>query len=271
MGGGALSDVIAAAILGLVQGITEFLPISSTAHLILVTRMLGLDPARYGLSFDIALHLGTALAVLLYFLPVWLGLLRDVLRGRFRLPLLIAVGTVPGVIAGVLLESTAERELRGSWPIAAGLVGGSLAFWLAERIGRDARERGLAGTTFIDVIVIGLAQAVALVPGVSRSGITISAGLFRGLARPDAARLSFLFATPITLGAVLKTAFDARRASELFAHPDTLAIGFVVSFLAGLGTVALLMRFVRTHSLTWFVPYRLVLALAVLVSAAAGA
>ena len=117
--------------------------------------------------------------------------------------------------------------------------------------------------SFADSIVMGAAQAIALLPGISRSGITISAGLLRGVTREDATRFSFLLATPVILGAGLKTLLDARKASELFATPDVLAAGFVVSFLSGLAAVAFLVRFVRTHSLNWFVAYRLALALAV--------
>ena len=261
-----MTDLAAAAILGLVQGLTEFLPVSSTAHLILAARLFGLDPERFGLAFDVALHLGTALAVLLFFLPTWLGLLRDVLAGRWRVPALIVLGTVPAAVLGVLLQSAVERELRGPLPIAAGLVAGSAVFLLAERGATRARE-GLHRTTLGDALVMGFAQAVALLPGVSRSGITISAGLARGLARADAARLSFLLATPVILGAGLKTLLDARKASDLLAHPDVAALGFVVSFVSGLAAVAFLVRFLRTRSLGWFVPYRLLLAGAVLLGA----
>jgi undecaprenyl-diphosphatase len=255
-------------ILGLVQGLTEFLPVSSTAHLILVTGALGLDPEKFGLSFDVALHLGTALAVLLYFARTWLGLIADVLARRWRMPLLVIVGTLPAAIAGVLLESTVEKTLRAPIWIVLGLVVGSMAFVVIERIAQ--RRRVMEELRVGDAIFMGAAQAIALLPGISRSGITISAGLLRGMVREDATRFSFLLATPVILGAGMKTLLDARKAADLFAAPDVLATGLVVSFVSGLGAVAFLVRFLRTHSLNWFVAYRLVLAAAVVVALVLG-
>src|SRR4030081_1057944 len=127
-----MSDQLAAVILGIVQGLTEFLPVSSTAHLILVSDLLKLDPAKFGLSFDVALHLGTALAVLFYFARTWVGLLMDLFARRWRLPLLIIVGTVPAAIAGVLFESSVSTTLRSPLWIVLGLIVGSFIFVLAE-------------------------------------------------------------------------------------------------------------------------------------------
>ena len=263
-----MNDLTAAVILGLVQGLTEFLPVSSTAHLILVSGALGLDPAKFGLSFDVALHLGTALAVLLYFARTWLGLAADLFARRWRMPLLVIAGTLPAAVAGILLESTVENTLRAPIWIVLGLVAGSIAFVAVERIA--SRTRVMDDLRLADAIVMGAAQAIALLPGISRSGITISAGLLRGLTREDATRFSFLLATPVILGAGAKTLLDARKAAELFAAPDILAAGFVVSFVSGLAAVAFLVRFLRTHSLNWFVAYRLVLAALVLVALVAG-
>lgn len=263
-----MNDLAAAALLGLVQGLTEFLPVSSTAHLILVSDLLKLDPERFGLSFDVALHLGTALAVLLYFARTWIDLIVDLFRGRWRMPALIILGTAPAAIAGVLFESAVSRELRGPLIIAAGLIVGSIIFVAAEAIGRQRRAMTEVGVT--DVLVIGVAQAIALIPGISRSGITISAGLVRELRREDATRFAFLLATPVILGAGAKTLLDARKAAELFAQPDVLGVGFVVSFLSGLAAVAFMVRFLRAHSLNWFVAYRLVLAAAIVAAVAAG-
>lgn len=253
-----MSDLAAAAILGLVQGLTEFLPVSSTAHLILVSGALGLDPEKFGLSFDVALHLGTALAVLLYFARTWISLVVDVLRGRWRMPLLVVIGTLPAAIAGALFESTVSTTLRSAWWIVAGLVIGSIVFVIAERVATQRRRMG--DLSFADALLMGAAQAVALLPGISRSGITISTGLFRDLTREEATRFSFLLATPVILGAGAKTLLDARKAQALFSEPDVLAVGFVVSFVSGLVAVAFLIRFVRSHTLDWFVAYRLALA-----------
>ena len=170
-----MSDQAAAVILGLVQGLTEFLPVSSTAHLILVSDALKLDPEKFGLSFDVALHLGTALAVLLYFATTWIGLLNDMLHGRWRVPLVIIAGTIPAAIAGVLFEDAISTTLRSVLYIVAGLLIGSVVFVLAERLG--SRRRRFDRVTVTDGLVVGAAQALALLPGVSRSGVTISAGL----------------------------------------------------------------------------------------------
>ena len=259
-----MNDIFAAAILGLVQGLSEFLPVSSTAHLILVSQALGLDPDRFGLSFDVALHLGTALAVLLYFARTWIGLVVDVIRGRWHVPLLIIVGTLPAAIAGVLFESTVSTTLRSAWWIVLGLVVGSGIIVLAERVATQRRQVGSLGIA--DSVLIGAAQAIALLPGISRSGITISTGLFRDLTREEATRFSFLLATPVILGAGLKTLLDARKAQALFDEPTILAVGFVVAFLSGIAAVAFLLRFLRSHSLNWFVAYRLLLAAAVLIT-----
>jgi undecaprenyl-diphosphatase len=261
-----MSDQVAALILGVVQGLTEFLPVSSTAHLILVSDAFKLDPDKFGLSFDVALHLGTALAVLLYFASTWVGLVADVLRGRWRLPLVVIVGTIPAAIAGVLFETAVSTTLRSAMYIA--LVGSAI-FVLAERLG--ARQRRLGSLTLLDAVVIGAAQAIALVPGISRSGITISAGLFRGLERGDATRFAFLLATPVILGAGAKTLLDARKLSGLTAELDVVAIGFAVSFVSGLAAVAFMVRYLRTHSLNVFVLYRVVLAIVILVALALGA
>lgn len=263
-----MNDAIAAAVLGLVQGLTEFLPVSSTAHLILVQDLLKLDPERFGLSFDVALHLGTALAVLLYFATTWIALARDVFRGRWHEPLLVVIGTLPAAVAGVLFQSAVETQLRGALVIVAGLVVGSIVFVVAEAMARQEREaRALA---LPEALYMGVAQAIALIPGISRSGITIAAGLSRGLRREDATRFSFLLATPVILGAGAKTLLDARKASELLATPDVLAIGFAVSFISGLAAVAFMVRFLRANSLNWFVAYRLILAALIVVAVLTG-
>ena len=263
-----MNDLAAAALLGVVQGLTEFLPVSSTAHLLLLADVLKLDPERFGLSFTVALHLGTALAVLLYFARTWIELALDLLRGRWRVPALIVLGTAPAAIAGALFQSPIERELRGPLVVAGGLVVGSIVFVVAEAIARQRRV--ITDIRATDALVIGVAQAIALIPGISRSGITISAGLARELRREDATRYAFLLATPVILGAGAKTLLDARRAAVLFAQPDVLAVGFVLSFLSGLAAVAFLVRFLRGHSLNWFVAYRLVLAALIVVAVVAG-
>src|SRR5206468_5850876 len=164
----------------------------------------------------------------------------------------------PAAVAGVLLESTVEKTLRAPIWIVLGLVIGSIVFVAVERIAD--RRRAMDELRLGDAIFMGAAQAIALLPGISRSGITISAGLLRELRREEATRFSFLLATPVILGAGAKTLLDARKAAGLLAEPDVIAIGFVLSFPSGLAAVAFMVRFLRRHSLNWFVAYRLVLA-----------
>ncbi len=263
-----MPDVAVAGLLGLVQGLTEFLPVSSTAHLVAAEKLFHLDPDRFGLSFDVAVHLGTALAVLLYFATTWIGLARDLLTGRWRMPFLIVAGTIPAAIVGALFQSIVERELRDVRLIAAALIAGSLIFVVAERLASQRRDMDRLG--WRDAVVMGAAQAVALIPGISRSGVTISAGLLSGITRPDATRFSFLLATPIIVGAGAKTLLDARRTTGLFAEPLIPIVGFGVSFLAGLVAVAFMVRFLRRNSLEWFIPYRVAFAAVLLAAAVLG-
>lgn len=261
-----MPDVLIAALLGVIQGLTEFLPVSSHAHLVIGQRVLGADPARFGLPFDVAVHLGTLLAVLLYFFWTWVELLRGLFVGRWKLPLLLALGTVPAVIAGLALED-AEPALRQIPVIVVTLVIGSVIFLVVERLASGHRE--ITGLRALDALIIGVAQAVALFPGISRSGITISAGLAIGLTRAEATRFSFLLSTPVIAGAIAKTLLDEGSAA-LLAEPAILAVGVVTSFISGIAAVAFLMSFMRAHSLAWFVPYRLGLALVLLVASATG-
>jgi undecaprenyl-diphosphatase len=259
-------DVLIAALLGIVQGLTEFLPVSSHAHLVIGQRVLGADPARFGLPFDVAVHLGTLLAVLAYFFWTWIDLLRGLFAGRWRLPLLLALGTVPAVIAGLALED-AEPALRQIPVIVVTLVIGSLIFLIVERLASGQRE--ITGLRALDAVIIGVAQAIALFPGISRSGITISAGLSIGLTRAEATRFSFLLSTPVIAGAIAKTLLDEGSAG-LLAEPAIVVVGVVTSFVSGIAAVAFLMSFMRAHSLAWFVPYRLALAAVLLIASATG-
>jgi undecaprenyl-diphosphatase len=263
-----MNDLAAAALLGIVQGLTEFLPVSSTAHLVLISQALGLDPERFGLSFDVALHLGTALAVLLYFARTWLELVSDFFHLRLRMPVLIVIGTLPAALAGFAFQSQVESVFRAPAWIAAFLIIGSVIFIVAERF--TLARRPLESLGFVDALVMGVAQAIALLPGISRSGITISAGLYQGIQRADATRFSFLLATPVIVGAGAKTLLDARKAEALFAALDVLVVGFGLSFVFGLLAVAFMVRFLRSHSLVWFVPYRLLLAAFAIYLAVAG-
>lgn len=260
-------------VLSIVQAVTEFLPVSSSGHLILVPFFLGWPDQ--GLTFDVATHAGTLLAVLVYFRRD----LRDLIVGFFtgrpasggdysprRLAWWIVLGTVPAGIAGLAFQDAIETQARNPILIACTAVFYGLLLLVADRIGRTSREIGELG--WRDALVIGLAQALALVPGTSRSGITITAALFLGFARPAAARFSFLLSIPITaVAAVLKlgeVAAEGVTAEQLFP----MVFGAIVAAGAGYAVIAGLLAWLRQRSLTVFGVYRIVLAAVILATLA---
>ncbi len=264
-----------ALVLGIVQGLTEFLPISSSGHLIVVPYLLGWnDPFIDSLAFSVMLHMGTLVALLAYFWRDWLRLVPAglaAIRDRSladdpdrRLAWLLVVTAIPGAIVGVLLNDFIEQHVRLAGSVAVLLVIGAVILYVADRT--RPRLRAMTDLSFAAALGIGLAQAVALFPGISRSGISISAARFLGLDRENAARFSFLMATPIIAGAGL---FEARKMigadSGLAGHTGLIAIGFAAALVSGLVAIAAMLRFLRTNSLTAFVVYRIVLAAVVLV------
>jgi undecaprenyl-diphosphatase len=265
-----------ALLLGIVQGLTEFLPVSSSGHLIVVPALLGWDdPFIESLAFSVMLHVATLLALLIYFRSDWLRLIPAglaALRDRsFRgdpdrkLAWLLAASTVPAVIVGLLLNDLIETTFREPRLVAMTLVAGAAVLWVADRIGSKQRE--IAALTFPMAIGIGAAQALALVPGVSRSGISISAGMFAGLDRESAARYAFLMATPITAGAglwELRKIISGEVGVELPIVP--LLAGMAASLVAGLLAIAVLMRYLRSNGVGIFVAYRIALAALVIVA-----
>jgi undecaprenyl-diphosphatase len=255
-----------ALLLGILQGLTEFLPISSSAHLILLPWFFQWNhPLLDSLPFDVALHAGTLLAVLWYFWRDWLGLIGGFFRilakrsardFQERLILYIILATIPAGIVGFLLEKTIESTFRNPALITLPLIFISFLMVYAERKARLSHP--MEGVTLKDAMVIGFAQAVALLPGVSRSGITITAGLLQGYRREAATRFSFLLSTPAIGGATL---LQVRHL--LLAGPDDwflIAIGFISSAVVGYLAIAFLMRYLRVHTLNLFAGYRLVLA-----------
>ncbi len=271
-----MDQIVQAIVLGIVQGLTEFLPVSSSGHLIVVPALLGWDdPFLQSLAFSVMLHVATLLALLLYFRADWLRLIPAGLatvRDRSfrgdpdrRLAWLLAASTVPAVIVGLVFNDLIETAFREPRLVAIALVAGGVILWLADRIG--SRTRRIEGLTFPIALGIGAAQALALIPGISRSGISISAGLFAGLDREAAARFAFLMATPITAGAGL---WELRKIVAGEAGVDLplvpLAAGMVASLLAGIAAIAVTLRFLRTHTVTVFVVYRVALAAVVVVA-----
>lgn len=269
-----------AIILAVVQAFTEFLPISSTAHLILFPWLLGWqDP---GLAFDVALHVGTLVALLLYFFRTWIDLLlpglgihfpssatAETVRERRRLFWFLMAGTIPAGIAGLKLEHFLEANFRAPIPIGCSLIAVALLMWWAEsRAARATRELGQV--TLEDSLLIGVAQAIALFPGVSRSGITITTGLGRDIKRDVAARFSFLLGAPVLAGAAvhkLPELIHLHKAGGLEMPLSTLAISIAVSSLLGYAVIAWLLRYLQTQTLKIFVYYRMALGIIVLLLA----
>jgi undecaprenyl-diphosphatase len=251
--------------LGIVQGLTEFLPVSSSGHLILVPAVLGWPDQ--GLAFDAAVHLGTSLALLCWFGRELLRLAADARAGKpraRRLVLAVVAGSVPAGLAGLLLERTIETHLRSGAVVAWSLIGWGLVLWWADRRAARATVSDLYEVGIRRALVVGVAQAMALVPGTSRSGITITAGLFAGLDRPTAARFAFLLGRPITAAAGLVKTAELLGAGIDGGDAALLAVGVVTSFAAGLAAVWFLLRHLQRRTLAPFVAYRIVLGLVVL-------
>lgn len=280
--------IIQAIILGFVQGLTEYIPISSSAHLIILPWLFKwTDPALTSLSFDVALHMGTLAAVIWFFWSDWVRLVRAgfaSLRERKiagdpdrKLAWFILIGCIPGGIAGVLAESKIDALFHqagvpiAKWAIialAVIIVLLALALFAAERFARHTRD--LNTLTLKDVLVIGLAQALAIFPGVSRSGSTITAGMALGLKRESAARFSFLMGAPIIAGAGLKSVWDLIQesqaglglaGSELILFP----IGILAAGISGYFCIKYLLKYLQTHSTNIFVYYRWALAALIVV------
>jgi len=256
-------------IMGVFQGVTEFLPISSSAHLILVPWLFAWqEPLLNSLTFDVGLHLGTLFAVVVYFWGDWMlllralpGLIRDPHTPGSRLLLAVVVGTIPAAILGVLFQDVVEAALRQPIQIAVVLAVMGVVIAYADRIGKT--ERMLERITWRDALFIGLAQACALIPGVSRSGSTMSAGRVLGYDRAAAARFAFLLSMPITLAAVVVKLDDLLKvpASEQL----TLVIGVITAAVVGMFVIDVLLRVIRRIGMMWFAYYRWVVAFAVIV------
>lgn len=272
-----------AVVLGIVQGLTEFLPISSTAHLRIVPALLGWDDP--GAAFTAVIQVGTLLAVLVYFRQdigfLIAGFVRGLRTGQpfrdpySRLAWMIIAGTVPIVVWGLLFKKQIETNLRSLYVVSAAMIGLALflilAEWLLEKRTRAGKKgKDMRDVTWEDALLIGCAQAVALIPGSSRSGVTITAGLFCGLTREAAARFSFLLSLPAVFAAAVLELYHERDAL-LASHSDVLNLGIatIVSAVVGYASIAFLLRFLRTRSMWPFIIYRLLLGALLLVLLAA--
>ena len=263
-------NLVRALVLGVLQGATEFLPVSSSGHLVLVPWLLGWESP--GIAFDAVVHWGTALAVIVYFWEDWVSLVGAALRSlrdigsprgnpgpdaaelsRRSLAWLIVLGTVPGVLAGYFLEDFFERMFGRPIVAAAFLLVTAALLAVSERIGR--RERELRELGWVDVLVVGIGQALAIFPGISRSGSTIAAGLVQGMKREPAARFSFLLATPIILGAGLLKVVELGRMGGLLTQAPTLIAGFVAAAVVGFGCIHFLLQYLQRRRLYPFAVY----------------
>lgn len=244
--------MLEALVLGIVQGITEFFPISSTAHLVIFPWVFKWKGLVNSLSFDVALHTGTLASLVICFKKE----LADMFSKKRRLLLLIVVGTIPAGMAGLMFHDQISGSLRSPKVIALMLVIFGIVMYLSERAKKRKRMDRIS---VVDAILIGVAQAVALIPGVSRSGVTIAAGLMRGVKRDEAARFSFLLSMPAIFGATL---FEGRNL--LRSGPNTewevLALGFSVSLVVGVLAIKFLLKYLKTHNMNAFVIYRFVVA-----------
>ncbi len=264
-----------AVVLAIVQALTEFLPISSTAHLVLIPWLFGWkDP---GLTFDVALHAGTLLAVIIYFFRDWVQIIgqafglnigRDPdLKQNRNLLWLLAVASIPIGIVGYLFDKQADTTWRQPYVIGAMLIAVGIVMWMAER--RHIGSKSMSTIQMSDGVAVGLAQAVSVIPGTSRSGATISAGLFRNMNRETAARFSFLLSTPAIAAAVAKKAWDIHKEGGIPADMKLpMVAGIVVSGLLGAIVIAFFLRYLRRSSLMPFVYYRIVFGIIVIALAA---
>lgn len=255
-------------ILGIVQGLTEFLPVSSSGHLIIARQILGIQ-TRDGLAFDAVLQLATIAAVGLYFWKDLLGLLKTFINfvmkksvGENEKTLFwaIVIGTIPAVIFGLLLESKMETLFRNVHLVALTLFIGSIIMFAAEKYSKQ-----ISSLTVGRGFMIGLFQVLALVPGISRSGATISGGLFSGLKREDAARFSFLLSFPIILGSGLKKLLDLYKMHELVTLGSSLWVGSIVAFFVGLAAIHFLITYLKKHTMNIFAVYRIILVIVIII------
>ena len=243
---------------GAVQGLTEFLPISSTGHLIIFEKIFNISQIEFGLAFDASLHLGTLLAIAIFFFRDYL----KVFSLKNQLFIKLIIGTIPAAIAGLFLETAIESQFRQLWVVGLGLILFSLVIILAEKFGPMVKKE--KDVTLTNSLIIGLFQSLALIPGVSRSGSTISGGLFLGLKRDEAARFAFLLSGPIIAGAGAKKFLDVATSSISLNDLSFFIIGMISSAIFGYLTIKYFLKYLSTSTLYPFVIYRVIVGLLLL-------
>lgn len=255
-------SILESIVLGLVQGITEFLPISSSGHLILVREIFGIV-VEQSLAFDVFLNTATLLAVIYCFWGDIKSILIDLRTEGFssrsqKLILALVLGTIPAALVGYFFGNQIEEALRGGQTVAVALIIGSVIMFLADQM----ETRG--GLTPLNGLLVGCFQALALIPGISRSGASISGGLFAGLSREEALRFSFLLLIPVSLGALAKIILDIEYTRVDLFFNQTHILAFVIAFFSGIWTIKFLLKYLSKNSFKVFVIYRLILAGAIL-------
>lgn len=272
-------SIIEAIILGIVEGITEFLPVSSTGHLTIAEKLLGLPISDPGVTaFTAVVQTGAVVATIIYFWSDIVAIVGGWFRGLFqpkarndrhyRFGWAVIIGSVPIAIIGLLFKDEIETVLRSLWFVAFALIGWSVVMWLADRYGRQNRHEASVG--WRDTLIIGAAQCIALIPGVSRSGATMSAGLLRGIDRVAVTRLSFFLAIPALMAAgILQTITEYDQISHSVGWLPTI-VATIVSFAVAYGVVAWLLRFITKHDYSVFIAYRVVAGVALLVLLSTG-
>jgi undecaprenyl-diphosphatase len=266
--------IIQSIILGIIQGLTEFLPISSSGHLVIAPYLLKWHiPAQDAFIFDVLVQLGTLLAVIVYFRKDLYQIIISVIQGLIhkqpfndplaRLGWFLVIATIPAVIAGLLFKNLVEKAF--SSPLAAGLflLGTAALLVIAELVGK--RTRQMASLTWLDALLVGLFQVVSLLPGISRSGSTISGGMIRSLDRPSAARFSFLMSVPVMIGAGTLAVLDLIKAPDFSGQIPTLVVGFTTAALVGYLAIHWLLSYLSKRSLYVFAIYSLVASTTVLI------
>lgn len=240
--------IIQSIILGIVQGIAEFLPISSSAHLVFIPWLFNWPP--HTLTFDVALHIGTLFALLAFFWREWWGIIKS------RLVWLLILGSLPGALAGFWGEKFFEETFRGPVTIAVFMIGLALLLWLAEIYSR--KKRDLSSVNWFDALAIGLSQALALMPGVSRAGITMTTGLFMGLTRESAAKFSFLLSAPIIAGAGIYKGYGLVKHGLPADERLPFLVGLLTAALVGYFAIKYLLQYLQKHDFYVFIWYRLI-------------
>ena len=265
-------DIFSIIILGIVQGIAEFLPISSSAHLIIFRDVFGIGSNmshNMALSFDIALHLGTLLAIGLYFFKDFInmiskGFTKGLKDKEGKILWYLVIATIPAAIAGLLFEDVIEKMIRGNlYIIAIALAVMGIIIYLVDKYGKSTKK--VTDMTIKDAILVGCSQALALIPGFSRSGTTIATARALGVERENAAKFSFYLSAPVVCGAVVLELLDSSTWAIILAEPLTFILGILISFLIGLICIKYLLKYLQKHNFQAFMIYRVALAIIVII------